>query len=100
MPPSDCFGTGREHKLNLLCGLFGVLDCKWMSGPAGSRDHQPRGTRAQTGIRSNQLRALLSAPRNLVLFLLTLTYMDGGQPPGTQNSSSDGSTSTSAIMRS
>ena len=32
---SNCFGTGREHKLNLLCGLFGVLDSKWMSGPAG-----------------------------------------------------------------
>ena len=31
----NCFGTGREHKLNLLCGLFGVLDSKWMSGPAG-----------------------------------------------------------------
>jgi hypothetical protein len=30
----NCFGTGREHKLNLLCGLFGVLDSKWMSGPA------------------------------------------------------------------
>lgn len=25
---SYCFGTGREHQLNLLCGLFGVLDCK------------------------------------------------------------------------
>ena len=50
MPPSDCFGTGKEHKLNLLCGLFGVSDCKWMSGPAGSRDHQPRGTGAQTEI--------------------------------------------------
>jgi hypothetical protein len=32
---SNCFGTGREHKLNLLCGLFAVLDSKWMSGPAG-----------------------------------------------------------------
>ena len=30
----NCFGTGREHKLNLLCGLLGVLDSKWMSGPA------------------------------------------------------------------
>jgi hypothetical protein len=42
--PSVCFGTGREHKLNLLCGLFGVSDCKWMSGSAESRNHQPRGT--------------------------------------------------------
>jgi len=30
----NCFGTGREHKLNLLCGLLGVLDSKWMSGSA------------------------------------------------------------------
>src|SRR6266705_353981 len=29
-----CFGAGREHKLNLLCGLFGVLDSKWMCGSA------------------------------------------------------------------
>ena len=21
----NCFGTGREHQLNLLCGLYGVL---------------------------------------------------------------------------
>jgi len=30
----NCFGTGGGHKLNLLCGLFGVLDSKWMSGSA------------------------------------------------------------------
>jgi hypothetical protein len=30
----NCFGTGSGHKLNLLCGLFGVLDGKWMSGSA------------------------------------------------------------------
>jgi hypothetical protein len=30
----NCFGTGREHKLNLLCGLLGALDSKWMSGSA------------------------------------------------------------------
>jgi hypothetical protein len=28
---SNCFGTGREHKLNLLCRPFGALDSKWMS---------------------------------------------------------------------
>ena len=32
--PLNCFGAGREHKLNLLCGLFGVLDSKWMCGSA------------------------------------------------------------------
>ena len=31
---TNCFGTGREHKLNLLCGLLGALDSKWMSGSA------------------------------------------------------------------
>jgi hypothetical protein len=44
--PSVCFGAGREHKLNLLCGLFGVLDRKWMSGSAESRNHKPRGVLA------------------------------------------------------
>lgn len=32
---SVCFGTGREHKLNLRCGLFGVSDRKW---PWGAKD--------------------------------------------------------------
>jgi len=40
---SKCFGTGREHELNLLYGLFGALDSKWMSGSAESGNHQPRG---------------------------------------------------------
>jgi hypothetical protein len=31
---TNCFGTGSEHKLNLLCGFFGALDSKWMSGSA------------------------------------------------------------------
>jgi hypothetical protein len=31
---TDCFGTGSEHKLNLLCGLLGASDSKWMSGSA------------------------------------------------------------------
>jgi hypothetical protein len=45
--PSVCFGTGREHKLKFLCGLFGVSNSKWISGSAESRNHQPRGTVAQ-----------------------------------------------------
>ncbi len=48
--PSVCFGTGREHKLNLLCGLFGVSDSKWMSGSAESRNQKPRGNVAQQQI--------------------------------------------------
>ena len=48
--PSICFGTGREHNLNLLRGLFGVSNSKWISGSAESRNHQPRGTVAQRQI--------------------------------------------------
>src|SRR5215472_12165811 len=46
--PSYCFGTGREHQLNLRCGLFGVSDRKWMSGSAWCRHHPPRGTIARS----------------------------------------------------
>src|ERR1700758_4649984 len=49
-----CFGTGREHQLNLLCGLFGVSDCKWMSGSAWCRNHPPRGTVAQRKVLINR----------------------------------------------
>jgi hypothetical protein len=73
MPPSDCFGTGREHKLDLLCGLFGVLDCKWMSGPAGSRDHQPRGTGAQTEIPAKSIARSHERAKESCAFLLTKT---------------------------
>ena len=31
---SVCFGTGREHKLNLLRRLYGARGSKWMSGSA------------------------------------------------------------------
>jgi hypothetical protein len=39
----ELFRAGREHKLNLLCGLPGVLDSKWMCGSASTRNHRPRG---------------------------------------------------------
>ena len=78
MPPSVCFGTGREHKLNLLCGLFGVSDCKWMSGPAGSRDQKPRGTGAQTEIPIKSIARSPERAQEPCAFLLTLTYIDGG----------------------
>jgi len=32
--PSNCFGTGREHKLNLLRRPYRARDSKWMSGSA------------------------------------------------------------------
>src|ERR1017187_1119491 len=88
MPPSDCFGTGREHKLDLLCGLFGVLDCKWMSGPAGSRDHQPRGTGAQTEIPAKSIARSHERAKESCAFLLTKTYMEAGHSPGTPESHS------------
>jgi hypothetical protein len=72
----NCFGTGREHKLNLLCGLFGVLDSKWMSGSAGCRDHQPRGNCCVSANPDHiELRALRARPE-ICAFLLTETYMD------------------------
>jgi hypothetical protein len=52
-----------------------------MSGPAGSRDHQPRGTRAQA---INRIRRNARSPERAQearAFLLTKTYMDAGQPP-------------------
>src|SRR5246127_2118321 len=85
-----CFGTGREHQLNLLCGLCGVLDCKWMSGSARCRNHQPRGTVARRLILIKPVRALPSAPRDLVFSLdNSTTWMSGSarcrnhQPRGT-----------------
>jgi len=34
---TNCFGTGREHKLNHRWRLSRARDCKWMSGPAGTQ---------------------------------------------------------------
>jgi hypothetical protein len=79
MPPLDCFGTGRKHKLNLLCGLFGVSDCKWMSGPAGSRDHQPRGNNARSNILIRPNARAPERAKKPCAFLLTFTYMEGDQ---------------------
>ena len=77
---SNCFGTGREHKLNLLCGLSGALDSKWMSGSAVSRNHQPRGKGCVRKVLIRPKRALPSAPKKSRAFLLTLTYMEVGYP--------------------
>ena len=67
-PPSDCFGTGREHKLNLLRRLFGARGSKWMSGPAGAGTTSREAHVRRRMTRSDGTRALLSAPGNLVLF--------------------------------
>src|ERR1700756_4553857 len=83
-----CFGTGREHQLNLLCGLCGVLDCKWMSGSARCRNHQPRGTVARRLILIKPGRALPSAPRDLVFSLdNSTTWMSAIRTfrPGSRN---------------
>ena len=46
---TNSFGSGREHKRNHLCGLFGAADSKWTSGSAKSRSQQLRGTRCVIG---------------------------------------------------
>ena len=51
-----------------------------MSGPAGSRDHQPRGIRAQS---HDPIRRNARSPeraKESCAFLLTKTYMDGDHP--------------------
>ena len=51
-----------------------------MSGPAGSRDHQPRGTSAQA---NDRIRPNARSPERAQeprAFHLTLTYMDVGFP--------------------
>jgi hypothetical protein len=64
---SNCFGTGREHKLNLLCGLSGALDSKWMSGSAVQEPQAERQRLRKEG--SDQTKSALSQARlsNLVL---------------------------------
>jgi len=54
-----------------------------MSGPAGCRDHQPRGTRAQA---DDSIRRNTRSPerdRESRAFLLTKTFMDAGHPGNT-----------------
>ena len=65
---SNCFGTGREHKLNLLCGLSGALDSKWMSGSAGAGTKAERHCCAKED--PDQTKSALSKARRrkLVLF--------------------------------
>jgi hypothetical protein len=51
-----------------------------MSGPAGSRDHQPRGTSAQA---NDPIRRNARSPKRAQdsrAFLLTKTFMEAGQP--------------------
>ena len=67
---TNCFGTGREHKLNHLRRLSGARGSKWMSGPAWdagttSREALVRSER----IPISEMRALPSAPRGLVFSL-------------------------------
>lgn len=56
-----------------------------MSGPAGSRDHQPRGIRAQAQIPIRRIARSPERAQESRAFLLTKTYMDGDHPPGTCN---------------
>jgi hypothetical protein len=51
-----------------------------MSGPAGSRDHQPRGTGALTEIPIKSIARSPERAQESCAFLLTLTYIDGDKP--------------------
>jgi hypothetical protein len=70
------FGTRREHKLNLLCGLFGVSDSKWMSGSAESGNQKPRGNVVQRQILIKPIARSPKRAGKSCAFLLTMTYMD------------------------
>ena len=51
-----------------------------MSGPAGSRDHQPRGIRAQADDRIRRIARSPERAQESRAFLLTKTYMDVAYP--------------------
>ena len=79
---TDCFGTGRDHKLNHLRRLSVVRGSKWMSGPAGMQG--PPAVRHK--VRSNEPRsskcALSRARPENSRFLLTDDF-HGGRQTGT-----------------
>ena len=54
-----------------------------MSGSAWSRNHQPRGTSAQPSFLIRPTTRSPARVKKAHAFLLTKTYMDGGQPTGT-----------------
>ena len=77
--PVDCFGAGREHKLNLLCGLFGVLQQMdvWFCLM------QESSAERHCCVRQILIRPIARPPvraQEFCAFPLTLTYIDVANP--------------------
>jgi hypothetical protein len=68
--PTDCFGTGSEHKLNLLRRPSRARGSKWMSGSANAGTTAERHQMCELKILTKKVRALASAPGH-VCFSLT-----------------------------
>src|SRR5437868_9312762 len=67
--PTDCFGTGREHQLNLLRRPSRARGSKWMSGSANAGTTAERHQMRAEDL-DRKVRALSSAPGH-VCFSLT-----------------------------
>jgi len=67
--PTDCFGTGREHQLNLLRRPSRARGSKWMSGSANAGTTAERHQMRAEDL-DREMRALSSAPGH-VCFSLT-----------------------------
>src|SRR6266576_1592453 len=67
--PTDCFGTGREHQLNLLRRPSRARGSKWMSGSAKAGTTAERHQMRAEDL-DGEVRALTSAPGH-VCFSLT-----------------------------
>jgi hypothetical protein len=73
---SDCFRTGREHKLNLLhgpCDPKQRMDVWFCAGRDHAERHAMRAEVVDTGARSQERAG------EKCVFYLTETYMDVGQ---------------------
>jgi len=56
-----------------------------MSGPAGSRDHQPRGKSAQANDPARRNARSPERAQDSRAFFLTKTFMEAGNSTGTRN---------------
>ena len=75
--PTNCFGTGREHKLNHLCGSS---ESETANGcpVLQMQEPPPRGTNCVQAILIRSNARSPERAQETRAFLLTLTYMDVG----------------------
>jgi hypothetical protein len=88
--PTDCFGTGSEHQLNLLRRPSRAPGSKWMSGSANAGTTAERHQMRELKILTRKVRALASAPGH-VCFSLTADWVENrsrhaGAPAGSTRS--------------